>query len=145
MTMLSSVASPQYSKQKGRDGENAVVDTLCEAFPHLEFIERKRLTGSQDQGDITGIPGVTIEVKNHKSMALAEWVDQAEAEKRNAGTEVGVVWHKRPRKTDPLDWYVTMSGAQWVSILGTLLTHRRMLTAEGGMSSPASVSGAEAK
>lgn len=113
--------SPQYSKQKGRDGENAVVNTLRQAFPYLAFIERKRLTGAQDQGDITGIPGVTIEVKNAKTMALASWVEQAKAEAANAGNPVGVCWHKRKGKTDPLDWYITMDGATWVGILDRLV------------------------
>lgn len=138
------MASPQYSKQKGRDGENAVVATLRAAFPHLRFIERKRLTGAQDQGDITGIPGVTVEVKNAKTMALASWVDQTKAETANAGTAWGVCWHKRKGKTDPLDWYVTMDGATWVSILETLLGGQGTLT-EGRQSDPASVSGAEAR
>ena len=135
--------SPQYSKQKGRDGENAVVNTLRQAFPWLRFIERKRLTGSQDQGDITGIPGVTIEVKNAKTMALASWVDQTEAEKANAGNDIGVCWHKRKGKTDPLDWYVTMSGAQWVDILGLLVNDQSVTSTAGLPSSQGNVSGVQ--
>lgn len=115
---------------------------MREEFPDLLFIERKRLTGSQDQGDITGIPGVTIEVKNHKKMALSEWVDQAEAEATNAGNPVGVVWHKRPRKTDPMDWYVTMTGAQWVDILRVLLGARLPTLTDDTPSRQGNVSGA---
>lgn len=70
-----------------------------------------------DQGDIRNVPMV-LEAKNHKAMALAEWVDQSiEAGKR--ANKLPAVVHKRPRKgveksyvTMPLDVFVSLMRLQ---------------------------------
>lgn len=104
------------SKQKGTAAETAVVRYLQE-----QGLDARRLplSGSKDMGDIL-IPGhktVTVEVKNHKAMSLAEWVDEAVVEKANAGTDLGVVVHKRMRKGSPAEWYCTMPLSELVSML----------------------------
>jgi hypothetical protein len=49
---------------------------------------------------------LSIECKDQARDALPSWVDQAV---RQAGDErVGIVWHKRRGKPDPLDGFVTM-------------------------------------
>lgn len=113
--------NPTYNKAKGRDAENAIVEILRSAFPDLEFVERKRQTGAKDQGDITGVPGVTIEVKNVARMDLAGWVAQANEERENARNHVGVVWHKRKGKSSPLEWYVTMNGSNFLVLLNNFI------------------------
>ncbi len=105
------------SKQraKGTAAETAVVLYLRRMG--LLYAERRALHGAADKGDITGIPEVMIEVKNHSSIKLAEWIGEVEAQKVNADADIGVVWHKRKGKGDPSEWYVTMTGAQFVTIL----------------------------
>lgn len=108
------------AKQKGTRGENAVVDALRRAgFVHAE---RRALAGTLDKGDVLGVPGWVFEVKAHDSYAgkLGEWLGELQREKVNAGAEFGVVWHRRKGKGSAEDWFVTMSGAEFLSILRAL-------------------------
>ena len=103
------------NKAKGTRAETAVVDYLRRCG--WRYAERRSLNGSKDRGDIAGIPGVVIEVKDHAAMSLAAWVDEAETERVNDAAYVGVVWHKRRGKAGAEDWYVTMSGAVFAELL----------------------------
>ena len=104
------------SKQKGTRAESAVVACLrANGYPDAE---RRVLHGAADRGDICNVPGTTIEVKDCKTMQLAGWVDEANVEAANNGTRVGVVWHHRKGRGDPLDWYVTMDGRTFLALLG---------------------------
>ena len=72
--------------------------------------ERRPAQGSKDKGDLF-IPGekrFIIEVKNHKEMKLAMWIEEAKVEADNAGVPYGVVWHKRRGCGIPGEQYVTM-------------------------------------
>ena len=93
------------SKQKGTKAETAVVEYLK---PTWKAVERRALTGSQDKGDISGVPNVCLEVKNHKTIKLSEWVDQLETEIKNSKSTTGAVIHKRAGKVDVGKWYATM-------------------------------------
>lgn len=94
------------SKRKGTAAESAVVAWLREhGFPHAE---RRALAGNTDKGDVAGIPGVALEVKNVTKMALGEWVDEARKEGGNASARIWAVVHKRRGKGDAGDWYVTL-------------------------------------
>lgn len=105
------------SKAKGTAAETAVVEYLKKAWGR-PYVERRTLSGQNDRGDIAGIPGVVIEVKAEKSLKLSEWTKEADIERLNDGAHVGAVWHKRVGKTDPGQWYVTMTGAQFAYLLG---------------------------
>lgn len=106
------------SKQraKGTAAETAVVGFLrANGFP---FAERRALQGVNDKGDITGIPGVVVEVKNHSGVqALGEWQKECREEMANAGADIGVVWSKVRGTTDPGKWRVTMDGSVFVRLL----------------------------
>lgn len=103
------------SKQKGTAAETAVVRYLhTRGWLHAE---RRALSGSQDRGDVAGIPGVVIEVKNCKRDELGAWVDEAEQERANDGAVHSAVWHKRRGTTDPGAWFVTMTGEQYADLL----------------------------
>jgi hypothetical protein len=80
-------------------------------------VERRTLNGAYDRGDIAGIPGTVIEVKNCARQELAAWVAEAERERDNDRASLGVVWHKVRGKAHPSKWFVTMSGEQFVSLL----------------------------
>jgi hypothetical protein len=103
------------SKAKGTAAETAVVQYLQAAG--FAQTERRALNGNLDRGDIAGIPGVVIEVKNCARQELPSWVAEAELERDNDHATLGVVWHKRRGKGNPADWFVTMSGAQFAALL----------------------------
>lgn len=103
------------ARRKGTQAESAVVQYLRErGWPS---VERRALRGANDQGDIAGLPGVCIEVKAHREIDLAQFVDEAEAERRNSGADVAVAWVKRRGKGSPAEWYVCMTGEQFVQLL----------------------------
>jgi len=103
------------SKAKGTAAETAIARYLqTNGFP---YAERRTLNGTHDRGDIAGIPSVVIEVKNCAKTELGSWIAEAERERDNDNATLGVVWHKRRGKTDPADWFVTMSGAQFAALL----------------------------
>ena len=112
------VTNPQM-KKGNKAAEDVAVYLRRVGFPHAE---RRVQHGSKDLGDITGIDGVVIEVKNQRRLALAGYLDEAEVERSNAGEAAGVVWHKRARKGSPKEWYVTMDGETFVLFLQLLTT-----------------------
>lgn len=101
------------SKQKGTAFETLIADYLRTYFP---TVERRALNGATDRGDIAGVPRLVIECKNHKTMNLAGWLDEAERERLNAREPVGVVIHKRRGKSDPRAQYVTMDLETFVGL-----------------------------
>jgi len=103
------------SKAKGTLAETAVTSYLNDQGI---LCVRNPAQGAKDKGDINllSIP-VAIEVKNHQSMHLPAWIDEAIAEKSNASAEVGVVVHKRLRKGDPAAWFATMTVADLVTLI----------------------------
>ena len=102
------------SKAKGSQAERDVVKYLKQWFPYVD----RRLAGATlDKGDISGIPGVTIEIKNHAKMDLAGWIEELLAEMANDGAWTGVVWHKRKGRGSPGDWYCTMPGYVYIELL----------------------------
>lgn len=102
------------SKAKGTAAETAIVNYMRK---FSSVIERRTLSGSSDKGDIAGVIGTVIEVKNAAAMALGAWVDEAARERDNAQASLGVVWHKRRGTTNPAEWYVTMTGADLMILL----------------------------
>lgn len=103
------------SKRKGNKAESDVVKWLKEnGFPYAD----RRIAGAQlDKGDISGVNGVTIEVKNQVRMDLAEWVGELEIEMANDKAWTGTVLHKRPRRTDIDEWYCTMPAKVWLALI----------------------------
>lgn len=74
------------AKQKGTSAESALVKFLKTTFP---LAERRALTGSNDQGDITGTPRLAWEVKNQKSYKFSEWIKETKVETVNANADFG--------------------------------------------------------
>jgi hypothetical protein len=103
------------AKQKGTAAETAVVNYLKDKG--RKHIERRSLNGSNDRGDIAGVPGVVIEVKNHARMELSQWLSELEVEMRNDKADTGVVIHKKKGTTDVGQWYATMPVDVWHKLL----------------------------
>lgn len=77
------------AKQKGTAAESALVKFLAgQGFP---YAERRALTGANDQGDITGIPGLCMEVKNHSTYKFPAWLKETEIERKNAKADFGIL------------------------------------------------------
>jgi hypothetical protein len=79
----------------GTSAETATVRYLvAHGFPHAE---RRSLKGALDQGDITGCPGLVIEVKGGEAARsasdglIADWMAETEAERANARADLGVL------------------------------------------------------
>lgn len=109
------------SKAKGTSAESAIARTLVEeGWIHAE---RRALHGCLDKGDIAGLPGVMIESKNEKTYSISTWLKEVAVETDNAKADVGVCWFKIPRKGDPREWAVLMTGAQFIEILKKLGYH----------------------
>lgn len=102
------------SKAKGSKAELDVVKWLRQWFPYAD----RRLAGATlDKGDISGIPGVTIEIKNVAKMDLAGWVAELEREMDNDKAWTGTVLHKRKGKGDVAHWYCTQPAWVWIELL----------------------------
>lgn len=77
------------ARAKGTLGENGVIQVLIEnGFKHAE---RRALAGINDKGDVAGINGIVIEVKNHKTYKISEWMRETENETENARADFGIL------------------------------------------------------
>lgn len=97
---------PGVAKAKGRTTENLLVEYLrSEGLP---YVERRRLTGSSDQGDIAGWPGVCVEVKSAATWQPMRWLDELDHEAENARAATGFVAARPKGKPHPSDWVAIM-------------------------------------
>ena len=95
------------SIDKGKRAERAVVNWLrANGFLHAE----RRISGmDNDTGDITGIPGVVIDVKDRVQAKPTTWIDQFIDELDNTpGDPVGFVAWKRAGTTDVGQWHAML-------------------------------------
>ena len=98
---------PGTAKVKGRDTENLFVEYLRNDWL-LVNVERRRLMGVRDEGDITGWPGVCVEVKSGATVTIASWLKELAAEMTNSHADAGFVAVRPKGKPDPKDWYVVL-------------------------------------
>jgi Holliday junction resolvase len=95
------------NKSKGTAFETLIVNYLKQnGFP---YAERRALAGVNDMGDITGTPGLVWECKNHKTLAMSEWLEEAEIERINANAKYGFVVAKRRGYGKPEQQYVVIT------------------------------------
>jgi hypothetical protein len=93
------------SKRKGTSFEVAVVDFLqAHGFP---YAERRAQRGVNDAGDVAGVVGWTLEVKNCRTLELGPWMNEAHTEAANDGTSRFAVIHKR-RQHGTAEAFVSM-------------------------------------
>lgn len=99
-------------RRKGARAERDVVHALRRAGWEAETTRAQ--SGAQRGDDIATNAPVSIEVKDRGAMDLSGWLRQAE---QNANGRPAVVWHKRRGKANPEDWYVTMTGETFLTLL----------------------------
>lgn len=97
------------NKAKGTRAETWLVNYLTRRG--FNYAERRALRGNKDCGDIAGIPGVVIEVKNASRVDLAGWLKEARVEALNADVPVYFVVAKANGKGEDSvgEWYAVTS------------------------------------
>jgi hypothetical protein len=107
------VTSPQ--KRKGSAAELAVAKWLRKlGWIHAE---RSRAGWQDDRGDIDGMPGICIEVKNEKRIDLPSYLRELEVEIANAQAWTGTVIVKRRGSMNVDDWYAVMPAKIWGELM----------------------------
>ena len=106
--------SGSTSRRKGSRAEVEVVHALRRAGWQADT-SRNVLEGRRTGDDIVWNGPASIEVKDVTAMDLSGWLRQAQA---NSGDLPAVVWHKKRGTARAEGWYVTMSGADFLRLVG---------------------------
>jgi hypothetical protein len=109
------------AKAAGSWFEKIMADWLAVVLDD-DRIERRARNGSKDRGDIGGVRTirggrVVIECKNVATLALPQWLREAEVERGNDDAAIGVVMHKRRGTTQPGEQFVTMTADTFAALL----------------------------
>lgn len=108
------------ARQAGTRFERQIADALAAALDD-DRIERRSRNGAKDRGDVSGVrlhgQRVVIEAKDCARLDLPGWTREAQLEAGNDDALVGVVVHKRKGVSDPLAQWVSMTLADFLSIL----------------------------
>lgn len=114
--------NPQSAKQAGRSFETLIATYLAQELDS-DYIERRRLTGANDRGDITGVRDsrgqrLCIECKNYGGqLEPGTWVKEAHIEMGNDSAVAGIVVAKRRGTTDPGAQFVLMTVNDLVALI----------------------------
>jgi hypothetical protein len=104
------------AKNKGTVAETLVKDHLnASGFPQAH---RSALSGINDIGDIIGVESFTIQVKNHVTPHIPEWLRATEKQRCNGGMEYGVLIVKRQGigARNVGAWAAVMIESQWLKL-----------------------------
>lgn len=105
------------AKRKGTAAETAVVRYLeANGFPTAE---RRSLAGAADKGDVTGIPGIVIEIKAAKKYEIPGWLKEAAQEGINAKAEYAILIMKPNGKGEGSvnKWWAIVDVEQMTNLL----------------------------
>jgi hypothetical protein len=111
------------AKAKGTAAETMLVRYLqANGFP---YVERRALGGSQDRGDIAGVPGCVLEVKSGARLALPEWLRETEQERLNAGVPTGILVVKLRGMGEARvgDWPAILPISKLLQLMGVQTEH----------------------
>jgi hypothetical protein len=103
------------SKRKGSQAERDVVKFL--QVKGWIYAERRLAGDTNDRGDVAGVNGVCIEIKNQAKMNLGGWIKELLVEIINAKANTGVIIHKRKGKSNVGEWYATMTVDIYLDLL----------------------------
>ena len=100
----------------GTAAETAVVNYLrVNGFPH---VERRRLRGAKDAGDLTGIPGLLVEVKggeqarNASDNKIDGWFETATVKAHENGCGMAMLVVARHRR-NVSHWWAILTYSGW--------------------------------
>lgn len=107
------------AKAAGTRTETAAATYLAQ---HVDDrIERRRLTGARDRGDLAGLRAhgqrIVAEVKDCARLEIGPWLREAEIERGNDDAIAGVVIAKRHGRGAPADLLVMMTLADFAALL----------------------------
>jgi hypothetical protein len=106
---------PAEAKRKGAETESALVAWMqAHGTP---YVERRRLNGSSDRGDITGLPGVVCEIKSGARLDIAGWLDELAVEMRNDAADQGAVIVRPKGKPHPDAWFAVLPLPLWWALM----------------------------
>lgn len=96
------------NKDKGTAAEREVVKYLRSKY--WPYAERRALTGRLDRGDVTGVLGVVIQVKDVQQKKLGTWFEEVQVQAANDGGSVAVLVVRTFRKNvSKWDTYVQLN------------------------------------
>ena len=109
------------AKTAGTRFETAIATYLAEQLDD-DRIERRRLSGRFDRGDIAGLrhhgQRLVVEVKDYGGLIkAAEWTEEAHTEAGNDDALAGLVIAKRRGTTNPGAAYVLMTVNDLIALL----------------------------
>ena len=106
--------SGSASRRKGSRAEVEVVHALRRAGWTADT-SRNVLDGRRTGDDVVWDGPASVEVKDVAKMDLSGWLRQAQSQ---ADGRPAVVWHKRRGHAQAEAWFVTMSGADFLRLIG---------------------------
>lgn len=101
--------SGSSSARKGANGERELAAVLRE---YGYNIERGGSMSFGEVPDLTGLPGIHIEVKRRERLNVPEAMKQAQRDSERFKDGAPAVFHRRNRES----WLVTMRLADWISL-----------------------------
>jgi hypothetical protein len=110
------VASSQ--KRKGSRAELDVARWLQTMGHHKAA--RIQAGTHDDTGDISGLPGIVVEVKDRMQHNWKEYFGQLATQIINADAYTGIIIVKRPGITDPGKWLAVMPAYEWINLINIL-------------------------
>ncbi len=113
------MTSPQKSK-----GHRAERDVLAWLRTFGYRVNRVQAGRPDDQGDIEGVDGVVIEVKDRKTHNWKEYFEQLERQIINKQAYTGVILCKRPGYPNAGDWLAVMPAHLWLDLYHLLVDAR---------------------
>lgn len=103
--------NPRTARIAGRTAESDVVAWLRgQGAVHAE---RRKAGERLDRGDVAGLPGVVIEVKNPgagRPIELGSWLTETMRETANDNASVGLLVVRRRLQLSPANWYWITDG-----------------------------------
>lgn len=97
------------SKNKGCRGERQWAE-FCREHGFADAKRGQQFAGGVDSPDVTGLPGIHIEVKRQERTSIHDWMRQAIRD--SEGKKIPIVAHRRNRE----GWLVTMRAEEWMRL-----------------------------
>jgi hypothetical protein len=102
------------SRRKGVEGEREVATTY--RLQGFDAVRVPNSGGLQTKGDLTGVPGVHVEVKCAGNIRILEWLAQAEAEAPPGDSPA--VHFRLSSRARSTGWYVALPLDDFIDLLG---------------------------
>ena len=107
-------ARGRASREKGKRGEREIARIFREAGWETARRTSQYCGKTGDASDVTGVPGLHIEVKRVEREQVRAWMAQAERDAQAAGNgDIPVVVHRR----SGAPWLVTISLTDFIKIM----------------------------